>query len=324
MAFLQSTHPGNMPIRVLQNNVIHHFENARVDTLKKHKEWVNAGKIQPGIQWMIEKEKVSTPYANCISKKIVIQEVFLSYIWAITFSLVVIMEEAIQKKMISGQWNGVVNFDTPLLQQAEKLFNWALSLTDKYSDWDKNMPNPETQNTDEKKFYSGKVNGIFLDIIVYILFHECCHLVNDHCEFIKKVGNKNLSQLTEMEKENYKALENEADLFAIESLIAPTDLDKHKLVKGLSIVLANISLLFIVKHPKQLKSVTHPDIDTRLHNSLEYLGDDLPSFDYVWYLACFACRIFFGFHHIPITLEPANDSLELFYRYLSVFDEIKG
>lgn len=49
MAFLQSTHPGNMPIRVLQNNVIHHFENARVDTLKKHKEWVNAGKIQPGM-----------------------------------------------------------------------------------------------------------------------------------------------------------------------------------------------------------------------------------------------------------------------------------
>jgi len=306
MTFLQSTHPGNMAIRVLQYNVIHHFENVRDDALEKHKEWVNTGKIQPGIKWLIEKEKVSTPYADCISKEIAIQEVFLSYIWAITYSLFVINEEAIQKKMIAGQWNGVVDLNTPLLENAEKLFNWALSLTDKYSDWDKNLPNPEIQNTNEEKFYAGKVNGIFLDTIGFILFHECCHLVNGHCEFIKKVGSKNLSQLTEMEKENYKALENEADVFAIESLIASTDPNKHKLIKGLSIVLANISLLFIVKHPQQLKSVTHPDVDTRLHNCLEYLGHDLPVFDYVWYLACFACRIFFGFHHISIKAEPAK------------------
>ena len=51
MTFPQSTHPGNMPIRVLQKNVIHHFENVRDDTLEKHKEWVNSGKIQPRIKF---------------------------------------------------------------------------------------------------------------------------------------------------------------------------------------------------------------------------------------------------------------------------------
>lgn len=324
MTFSQSTHPGNLPVRVLQNNVIHHFENVRDDALEKHKEWVNSGKIQPGIKWLIEKEKVDSPYADCSSKEIAIQEVFLAYTWAITYSLVVIYEEAIQKKMIAGQWTGAVELNTPLLQNAEKLFNWALSLTDKYSDWDKNLPNPEIYKNEEEKFYGEKINGIFLDIVVYILFHECCHLVNGHCDFIQAVGSKDSGQLSLVEKEEYKALENEADLFAVESLITSTDNNQYKLVKGLSIVLANISLLFIVKHPQHLKSVTHPDIDTRLHNFLEYLGQDLPSFDYLWYLACFACRIFFGFHHIPVKNEPADTSIELFYRYLAVFDNIKG
>lgn len=323
MTFSQSTHPGNMPIRVLQNNVIHHFENVRDDALEKHKRWVNSGKLQPGIKWLIGRERAISPYANCASKEIVIQEVFLAYIWAMTYSLVVIYEEAIQTKMMAGQWNGNVELNTPLLQNAERLFNWALTLTDKYSDWNKNLPNPETHGTVEEKYYAEKVNGIFLDAIVFILFHECCHLVNDHCELINKAGKKAVNQLTQSEKQNYKALENEADVFAIESLIASTDNNQGKLVKGLSIVLANISLLFIVKNPKHLKSTTHPDIDTRLHNFLEYLGQDLPSFDYLWYLACFACRIFFGFHQVPVKSEPATTSIELFYRYLSIFDSIK-
>jgi hypothetical protein len=324
MTFSQSTHPGNMPIRVLQYNVIHHFESVRDDAIQRLQEWVNKGKIKPGIKWLIEKEKVRTPYADCVSKEIAIQEVFLSYIWAITYALVVIYEEAIQKKMIAGKWSRAIELDTPLLQDAEKLFIWALTLTDKYSDWDRNLPNPESQKTDEVRFYAGKINGIFLDIIVFILFHECCHLVNEHCEFIRKLGNKSVSELTAEEKENYKALENEADLFAIESIISNADGDRYKLVKGLFLVLANISILFILKHPKMVKSITHPDVDTRLHNVLEYLGHDLPTFDYVWYLACFACRIFFGFHNIPVKSEPANDSIELFYRYLAVFDSIKG
>lgn len=40
VAFSQLTHPGNMPIRVLQNNIILHFENATPGILEKHIEWV--------------------------------------------------------------------------------------------------------------------------------------------------------------------------------------------------------------------------------------------------------------------------------------------
>jgi len=310
-----------MPIRVLQNNIIHHFENVRDDALEKHKRWVDSGKVQPGIKFLIGKEIPISPYADCDTKEIVIQEVFLAYIWAMTYSLVVIYEEAVQKKMKAGMWNGNVELNTPLLQNAARLFNWALSLTDKYSDWNKGLPNPEIHGSTEEKYYAEKVNGIFLDAIVFILFHECCHLVNDHCKFINKA--KSVDQLTQEEMQNYKAIENEAEIFAIESLIYPTDNNQLKLVKGLSIVLANISLLFIVKNPKHLKSPTHPDIDTRIHNFLEYLGYDLESFDYLWYLACIACKIFFGFHNIPVKNELATTSIELFYRYLTVFDNIK-
>ncbi len=323
MIFAQSTHPGYMPIRVLQNNVIHHFENVRDDALEKHKRWVDSGKVQPGIKWLIERERPISPHADCVTKEIVIQEVFLAYIWAIIYSLVVIYEETIQKKMIAGMWKGNVELNTPLLQNAERLFLWALSLTDKYSVWNKGLPNPEFNGSADEKYYAEKVNGIFLDAIVFILFHECCHLINDHCVLINIGHKKSIDQLTQEEMQNYKAIENEADIFAIQSLIDPTDNDQFKLVKGLSIVLANISLLFIVKNPKHLKSDTHPDIDTRIHNFLEYLGHDLPSFDYLWYLACFACRIFFSFHNIPVKNEPATTSIKLFYKYLTVFDNIK-
>jgi hypothetical protein len=324
MSFSQTSHPGNMPIRVLQNNVIHHFENVRDGALERHKQWVASGKIRPGLKWLIQKERVATPYADCDTKEIVIQEVFLAYIWAIAYSMFVIYEEAIQKKMINDQWKGNVELDTALLRDAEKLLNWALTLTNRYIDWDMSLPNPETHKSIEEKFYTEKVNGIFLDMIVFILFHECCHLVNDHCKHFFGVCSKVLKQLSQSQIQNYKALENEADIFAIESLISSTDTNQWKLVKGLSIVLANISLLFIVKNPKRIKSATHPDIDTRLHNFLEYLDQDLPNFDYLWYLACFASRIFFRFHRIPVKNDPANTSIDLFYRYLSIFDNIKN
>ena len=324
MKYSQNSHPGNLPIRVLQHNVIAHFENFKPYVLAQLEKWVDSGLIHPGIDWIIEENKIKSPFANCSTKKIAIQEVFLAYIWAFSYALVVIYEQGIQKKAINGTWNGIIDFDTKLLQDAKRLLEWAISLTNSFSPWDNTLPNPECYSTEEEQWYGEKVNGIFLNSIVFIMRHESCHLVNGHCDFIKGLKGRSLLQLTPIELAQYKMLENEADNFAMESLVSDSDNEKDKLEKGLAMLLANLSILFILKNPKEVSSPTHPDVDTRIHNLLEYVGEDLPKFDYLWYLACFACNMFFDYHQIEVNKEMADTSIQLFSRYLKIFEEIKG
>lgn len=324
MTYSQTSHPGFLPIRVLQHNIISHFENFTPDALLQLEKWVSSGLIHPGIDWMIGKDKVRTPFVDYDTKKIVIQEVFAAYIWSLSYSLIVIYEEGIQKKALIGQWNGKIEFDTQLLQNAAKLLQWAISLTTSFSPWDTSLPNPEIYNNSEEKWYGEKINGIFLNSVIFVLRHECCHLVNGHCDFAERIKGKNLAQLTPVELSEYKMLENEADVFAMNSLVSEIDNEKEKLEKGLAMLLTNLSILFILKNPKEVNSPTHPDVDTRIHNLLEYIGEDLPKFDYLWYLACFACNLFFAHHRIEVGQEMADTSIHLFTRYLKVFDQIKG
>lgn len=324
MPYSKDTHPGDMPIRVLRYNLVHNIENIRPDILNQYKEWVTSGKLNPEIKWLIDNQEVKPPHVDLIKKQINLQETYLSFIWALTYSLFVIYEEGIQKKMINKHWEGNIVLDTPLLQNAEKLFNWAITLIDHYSKWSHNLPNPELQRNEEEKFFVEKVNGIFLDVVTFIFFHECSHLVNNHYEVIKKYGNKKPHELLVNELEEYKEIEKEADLFALETIIRDYDTDRFKIVKGLAVVLAYISNFFIIIHPKSIKQCLHPDLDTRLHNALEYLGQDLHKYDYIWYLACFACRTFFGIHKITVEFMESNDSIDLFYRYLRIFDDLKS
>ncbi|MCL4873550.1 hypothetical protein KJ039_05670 [bacterium] len=297
-----------MPIRVLQHNIIHHFENIRHGIIDEYREWISTGQIKPGIQWRIEKKQIKPPYVKIDTKELVLQEVYLAYVWGITYSLFVIYEEAIQKKMKIREWTGQIDIDTPLLKDAENLFNWALSLVTRYSDWDKSLPNPEIQKNDNEEFYIRRVNGIFLDIVTFNLLHECAHLALNHnaCE-------KN------------KELEGEADNFALNILIKPGDPEEEKLTKILAIILSYLSNFFAIKGSREVQQNSHPDLDTRLHNALEYLGIDQPQvFDCIWYLACFGCRVFFGINNISVESEEANDSVDLFYRYLGTFDKLKN
>ncbi len=325
MKFSQETHPGNMPIRVLQYNITSHFETIRDDILNMHKENIDKGKVKAGISYIIFDDKIITPKAKLDSKEIIIQENFLSYIWAIAYSLFVIYENAIQKKMIEGKWKGILELDTPLLQNAIKLFNWAINLKDNNSIWPVSLPNPENPNNEEEKWWIEKVNGIFLDSVTYILFHEYAHLTNNHIDFIYRVREMQYYELSENEKATFKEIENEADIFAVETIIKNYDSEKYKLHKGIAIVIANISLLFLLRTPKEIKQPKHPDVDIRIFNALNRIGiDEKKSTDYLWYFACISCKIFFDIHKIPVVLKQSETVQDLFYQYLEVFDNIKS
>lgn len=323
--FSTSTHPGNFPIRVLRHNITSHFEsvgNKMASGLIF--EAVIKGKVKDRIDVKIEKEPLKCPYADCGQKKICLQENYIGFIWAMCYSLFVIYEEGVQKRIISGQFAGFINFDTPLLKRAKQLFDWAISLKDSYSDWDLNLPNPEKHYNETEEWYAGKVNGIFLDIIIYQLFHEFAHLVNNHCSALSDIFEKKTSELTEEQIVRYKEIESEADNYAFESIIEESDSEKYKLHKGVAIILSHCTNLFIVKNPKSVKQQTHPDIDNRILSSIQKLGlKDVSSSDYLWYLGALSCKFFFDLHKIDTDILPSETTRDLFFRYLNVFDDIK-
>lgn len=322
--FTSSTHPGNFPVRILRHNIIDHFEGVRDNTFNKVFEGVSQGKVRPGIIVKIEQNTLTTPFADCDNGAINLQENFIGYLWAMCYSIFVIYEEGVQKRMLSGQFSGDIEFDTDLLKRAKALFEWAISLKDNYSNWDLTLPNPEQHKNRTEEWYAGIVNGIFLDAIIYDVFHEFSHLVNNHCHALSDILRKSSSELTEEDVTLYKQIETEADNYAFDSIIEESDDEKYKLHKGLAIILAHCSNLFVVRNPKLVKQPTHPDIDSRILNSIERINlKDLKSSDYVWYLGAMSCKFFFDHHKINTDISPSDTTKDLFFRYLENFDEIK-
>ncbi len=320
----RETFPGNMPIRVLRNNILSSFQSFGKDSMNRHKEWVEKGLINPAIVFLLGKDRVRTPYVRSNSRKIVVQDTFLSYLWVITYFFIILNEEGFQPRLSGKTFDGKIRFDSPILKDAALLFNWAVSLANEYSDWRYDLPNPEIIKKGTTEYYILKINALFLDALNFILLHECCHLVNGHFELVKEINKKQHIDIAENDLLILKELENDADNFAINSLFTDANNNEKKLIKGLAVMLANVSLLFLIKNPQSVSCRNHPDIDTRISNCLEYLGKDIKSFDYIWQIACFASMIFFRFHNISVDNAPAETSIDLFKRYLDVFDEIKA
>lgn len=325
-SFTQQSHPGNFPVRVLANNIIAHFETVRDNTLTSLQASVLKGKVKPGIKWRIAQEPAKTPYAHCGTTEIHLQETFVGFVWAMTYSVWVIYEEGIQKRLLSNTFTGKIEYNTPLLQRAKQLFDWAVTLKDNYSNWDLTLPNPEQHNTVTEEWYAERVNGIFQDIIVYDLFHEYAHLVNDHCHALEDLLGRPSHSLTEEDITLWKQTENEADIVAFDSIIDSTSQSQdYKLHKGIAVVLAHSLMLFVLRNPKNVKQVVHPDVDNRILNSITRLGLEKPEDqDYIWYLGSLCCKFFFDAHSISTDTTPAATTEALFFRYLDIFDSLKA
>lgn len=323
--FTQESHPGNFPTRILRYNITDHFANVRDTTYEYVLEGVSSGKVNAGIEVDIDRAPIRTPFADCETKIIHLQESFIGFMWALSYSMFVIHEEGVQKKLLANQFRGQINFDSDLLKRAKALFDWAITLKDEYSDWDPNLPNPESFLNDTEKWYAEKVNGIFSDAITYDLFHEFSHLVNNHCEGLGNLLKKEAKKLTVEERALYKQIETEADNNAFDSIIQEFDSEKYKLHKGLAIIIAHVASLFIIKNPRSVKQIVHPDIDNRISNSIERLNlDEDADSDYVWSFGALACKFFFDNHGIPTDLSDSATTKELFFRYLNKFDELKS
>ena len=313
------------PVRILSNNVLERFQNAQAHTLARHQRNLAAGKLIPAIGWDGRRMPPKGPHGGPESRQIVLQEVFLAYLWAVTYALLVIEQEGHRRPIIEGRYAGGLDFTRPALTEAWELFLWATSLQEGFSEWPAELPAPDRLRVIAGTDYTGRANGIFMDAAAYLLFHEYAHLVNDHWNVMGPIRAKPENEVSEDEREVLKQIENEADVEAREAMLASDDPDRLQLSRGLGIVIAHAASLLLVPKPSTLRQVLHPDVDSRLVNAIYALTpDEVGPRDMLWTVASLACDLFLKAHGLSISQEPAETAEELLRRYMAELDLIKS
>ena len=273
----------------------------------------------PKIIWEVNSSPITAPYVIIDTKQIYLDDTYLSHLWSFIYSLFVIFEESVQKKLLNQEFNGKISFDTPLTNRAWQLYNWSLSLGHAFSEWDTNLPNPKNYASEREEFYGLKVNAIFSTSVAYILYHEFGHIYLGHTSYLLKIFNSQI----ESKKVVNKQMENDADDFAYHVLLQ--DSDKNKEVVGLSIIFVFLSAILIPQSTDCLSQDNHPDLDQRIYNTLSRLNFETEEQEYyTWYFSCFALNLFFQKHNHIHHIHEMETAKELFFECLKEIDKLKN
>jgi hypothetical protein len=279
---LSPYHQGNQPIRVLQHNVIYQFEMTNPTFLELSKKIVAKKGLDPGISYHINNNPVidgtyfQTPFVDAV-KKIAIHETFLSYVWCIAYSMLVLYEEAVAKPCQNQFLQRMVNeIDQAKIKKAENLFDYAKSLIYSFTEWDKMaLPNPELYDSTDA-FWIERANALFLFAMNFILCHEFAHVEKEHIDQLI-AGKNSVTHILVYEKE--------ADQRAIDLvLLGGTQETKKTMEAGILIGLC--CLLFF---SRDSKAVTHPTSYDRITTFLEKLNPELAS--PLWGIATLALKL---------------------------------
>ena len=310
---------------MLFGNIVSRFEKIQPDILDTHYKAIESGYISTEIDYDESPHKVKTPFSNRKTRQIYLQETYLSYLWSFIYSIFVIYEEGIQKRMIERTWDGMVNYDdNPLLTRAHKLFLWSISLIDTYSPWDNKLPNPKIHANAQEQFYAEKVNGIFQDAVAFIMFHEFAHLTHGHDIYYKLEDN------TQEDKEkNYNLLEieKEADNFAFDTLMKEYDDTSKQLTSIFAIQFVLTSSFLLEPNKSQTIQYSHPTLDNRLFYFLQKINTGKVEHDfYIKHISSIGLRMYLEKYKILNTYNKINefDTVEdMINHYLETLDHFR-
>lgn len=257
---LSASHSGTQPIRVLQHNITFQFETTNPTFIELSKTIIKDKGLQPGISYYISENAIldkvdgypHTPFVDG-NGKINIHETFLSYVWCICYSMLVLYEEAIAKASLNQISKTLIqNVDLDKINKAQKLFEYAKSLITSFSNWDKmDLPNPEEYSQDDV-FYIERANGLFVYAINFILCHEFAHVEKDHIKKLR-LGQNTVSHILDFEKE--------ADGRAMDLVLSGIT-DRTKLSAEIGVLMGLSSMLFF---KQKTMTTTHPATDDRMH-----------------------------------------------------------
>ena len=308
-SFLGEKHIGLQPIRVLKHNLIERLEIRSKEFIELLQKDLLLSENIKYTSYPLPLVNGQTPYVDR-DGMIYIHETYLSYLWMITFSMVVMYDEgiAIPDQIIRGTPTHKKQ-NLELLGLAEELFDYAKSLVTAYSKWDINyFPNPEFYDANtEEGFYIKASTDLYVEAMNFILFHEIAHAELKHIE------QRNSNNL---EGDGVKALEIEADSRAIVLL-----LKNHRNLKisHLAITVGLASMLFMSRDLSGGNS--HPDIDVRIENAVNIIkpAEDSP----VWAFLILFLRLWDQqFSHNFVNSTNYNSFKELYYELMEQAKQI--
>ncbi len=228
---------------------------------------------------------------------------FLKYMWAMIYTLFNFSHK-IQKLESTNKWDG----NALALPGAHNIFfmkKWANILKMNNIPWFENYPSPDAEDEESKVS-----NTTFHFAIAFIYFHEYSHIVLEH-----------KSSVTESV---LLAQEKEADINALSIMISENDDDYKKRSIGKGICLSMIIQLFIIDEIAMISSKTHPDIDHRIYNALDYLNikERYPS-EYMKRLVSLGCNFFIIENDYKLKVQRHENSDSLNESIMQFFDDIK-
>lgn len=197
------------------------------------------------------------------SCEIRITEEYLSFLWIVSYAMLVIYDERMNKKARIMHLHEELTINDSLVDEAFVLFDVGMSMLDSYPGWSYDLPNPERYDDDNE--YIEKNNATFEYAVLFILCHEIAHLNLGHIGLNKA-----------------KCLETEADGWALDTILEEIK-DDNKTQYMVGILAALASTLFI---DNKLTSNTHPDKDYRIKSLFEHDSINLDEKDNLWGLAC--------------------------------------
>lgn len=290
-----SIHKGLQPIRVLEQNIIHIFENTHPTFLNELVKLVNDSGLKPGINYIVDENPLFCKYPNGEiyfrspnvnqDKVIEIQETFLSYLWIICYTLFVSYHE------MDPNLQKLENKHSSYYENALTLFVYGMSLLKDFSKWDLNLPNPELFNENDSlnKDYIEKTNAIFLYAVDFVLIHEVSHVKCQHIDY---------SLNHHMTKEDMKIMEYEADKIASNILIEAMKDKGNALTISMGFISSICSLLLL---RKEYTSCTHPDGNERIKIALYSLN--IEETHLLWNIASVAILLWNEIYKIGLDLN---------------------
>jgi hypothetical protein len=266
-------HDGKQPIRVLKGNLAQEFENSTVRWQPDFFKVMHMLGLPPAISYdqselpivdVLDPDGCLVPLATK-EDGIIIQESFLSFVWIMCYSHLVIYSEEVEKPNLNRLQGHKYSMDEEATRLAQELFRYGIRLIRTYVKWDINaLPNPELVAVEED-YYVTRANGLYTFAISFIMHHELEHLRTGTA-----VGSSADIVLDELQ----------ADCQATYTMLQCAQDGRLKLNYGMGMLLAFCSLLHL---QKSVQSPRHPDTDDRIETLLRRL--DLDDLSPLWGIA---------------------------------------
>jgi len=308
------------PVRVVHPMLIHMWQATNPDFFRDLVKQIQAGRVAKELRLLPGEVPIRrhdgtfwTPRLHNQTREIELHESFLSYLWCVTYAILVIYSETIDYPRINDEVGyEKYHVSQESIKQAREVFDYARLLVATYIPWDKtNLPNPETYLS-EMRTYVERTSLFYTEAVKFILCHEFTHL-KLHVE--KMNAETSPSSFLDFE---YEADNNVIDMMVRGKLQGPSALAfARNMAIDIGIVYGILAMFFFKATTTGTK---HPNSEDRLTNALQ--RSQVDDEHYAWGFACVGLQLWdeqFGHN-----FQWGPDGISKKEQYFRIVEQIKA